>query len=157
MATLAMAPALPASAQADWGNSTEITNVGNGTHWVSPGAGQNIETTTEATGPWGSWTLEQQQDGSTVFRNRATNECAESTMQANGPVFTAPCAVWKQGQKWDLVRSPHGGFVITPQSRPGLAVVADQYYRGPELMLGQRPLDTGGNSDTPNAVFSFRF
>ncbi|MGW1676967.1 RICIN domain-containing protein [Saccharopolyspora sp. NPDC002376] len=157
MATLAMAPALPASAQAGWGNSTEITNVADGTHWVSPGAGRNVESTTQTTGPWGAWTLERQQNGSTVFRNRATNECAESTMQANGPVFTAPCAAWKQGQQWDLINSPYGGFVITPKSQSGLAVVASQYNRGTELMLGERPLDTGGNSDTPNAVFRFNF
>ncbi|MER6991161.1 RICIN domain-containing protein [Saccharopolyspora hirsuta] len=153
MATLAMAPALPASAQAEWGYSTEITNVANGAHWSVQGEFSAVESTT-AQGPRARWNVDRQQDGTVTIRNAVTGQCAETMIEPNAQIFTAPCNTWDQNQKWSL--TPRwDGYVITPASDSRLAVVAgtDQYRNTP-LVLGVRPFDS---NDTPNAVFRLNY
>ncbi|SEG94981.1 hypothetical protein SAMN02982929_06043 [Saccharopolyspora kobensis] len=156
MATLAMAPAMPASAQAEWGYSTEITNVANGAHWVQS-SGPAVESTKQPIhmlGDRAQWNVERQEDGTVTIRNMASNQCAESLLEPNAPVFTAPCNKWDEAQRWSLSHR-WDGFVITPASTPHLAVVASSdEYRSTQLVLGVRPYDS---QDTPNAVFRLNY
>lgn len=161
MAALAMAPALPASAQTDWGYSTEITNVANGAHWTVQPSSQVVSSSTlpmELLGQNAQWRVQRQFDGTVTIQNEATGKCAETTLQANEPVFIAPCQPWDENQRWNL--SPRwDGVVITPAKALHLAVVsgADQ-FRDTTLTLGARPFDQNGNVfDTANAVFRLNY
>ncbi|MER7014103.1 RICIN domain-containing protein [Saccharopolyspora sp. NPDC000359] len=157
MASLAMAPALPASAQAEWGYSTEITNVGNGAHWAVESSSPAVESTTVplgVLGPRAQWNIDRQHDGTVTIRNEATGQCAETFIEPNARIFTAPCNTWDVNQKWNLTQR-WDGFVISPAADSRLAVVAStDQHRDTPLVLGVRPYDT---NDTPNAVFRLNY
>ncbi|MCI2419367.1 RICIN domain-containing protein [Saccharopolyspora sp. K220] len=123
LATIALVPALPASAQSDPALFTEITNSADGSRWAVHGD-QVIKTISgPASSPTNSdkWVVSEQSDGSVTIRNQATRECVESQPWFDGAVYSARCEQRSDRQKWILNWS-EDGYVITPKNAPDLAV-----------------------------------
>ncbi|MGP4015485.1 hypothetical protein [Saccharopolyspora sp. 5N708] len=146
LATLALVPALPASAQSEAGIFTEITNTADGSRWALHGDNviKTISGPSSALNDSDQWIVSRQSDGAVTIRNQATRECAESQPWFDGAVYAAPCEQRSDRQMWFL-NWREDGYVITPKAAPDMAVSIEEmgaYDSWLTLKPRQAPSDT---------------